>query len=163
RAATPAPAAPRRSAPPRGSRGRPRAAPAPPDCGRGKEGARLGRGYGSRCGLGASVCCGPFLRRAAARSRWLPALVKATSQGNLSLHSKEAIPHTQVELPVHPFVLTASCAIGRHYRAEPGSALLTPSLQLLTGIDKVCSHQLFSGPSSKAPSTFPRKRGTAIS
>ncbi|KAJ7411198.1 hypothetical protein WISP_103707 [Willisornis vidua] len=44
------------------------------------------------------------------------------------------------ELSVHPYLAIASCAIAGHHREDPGSILLTPSLQILIDIDVVSSH-----------------------
>lgn len=58
--------------------------------------------------------------------------------GNLSLHSKEAISHVQVDLPVHPFLPITFCAIAR---APPSRAWihLLGTLPSDTHIDKVSS------------------------
>lgn len=53
------------------------------------------------------------------------------------LHNSQALPHIQVELPVHQVLPTASCPVAWHHWTEPGSVLLTLSLQVLTDIDEI--------------------------
>ena len=55
-----------------------------------------------------------------------------------SLPRNEALPHVRVELPVHPFIPIASCAISGYHRAEPGSCS-DSSLQPFTDTDEVPS------------------------
>lgn len=45
----------------------------------------------------------------------------ATCSSVQSLHSKEVLPHIQVELPGHQFLPIASCPIAWHHRLEPSS------------------------------------------
>lgn len=58
-------------------------------------------------------------------------------------HSKEALPHIQLEFPVHQFLSVASCLIAWQHQAQPGNILLVPSLQILIDTDKVPSQLSF--------------------
>lgn len=57
------------------------------------------------------------------------------------IHSyrKEVLHHIQVELFVRQFLSVASSPIAQNHQSEPGSILLTTSLQRLTNIDEVPS------------------------
>lgn len=67
----------------------------------------------------------------------LPSLsVPVPGHNKVCLHNKEVLPHIKVELPVYQFLPIASCPIAWHHEEEPGSIIMTPSLQILR--DVVC-------------------------
>ncbi|NWR16392.1 TM117 protein, partial [Emberiza fucata] len=62
-------------------------------------------------------------------------------KGNIRiiLFCKEFLPHFSVELPVHQFLPIVSCPIAWNQQKDPGSILLTASLQILIDIGEVIS------------------------
>jgi len=52
-------------------------------------------------------------------------------------YSAEVCPDVQRERSVFLFVPIASCSIAAHHWIEPGSVLLTPSLQVLMDTDEI--------------------------
>ena len=52
---------------------------------------------------------------------------------------EEVLPRVQLELPLLQFVPVAPCPVAGHHWKESGPVLLTPTLQIFVGIDKVPS------------------------
>ena len=80
------------------------------------------------------------------------------SLGSLFLshpHSKEGFPRVQTELPVLQFVPVAPCPVTGHHWKESGPVLLTPTLQIFTGISKVPSQpSLLQAEQAQLPQPF---------
>lgn len=55
------------------------------------------------------------------------------------LHSKDILPHIQVEIPVHQFLALASCTSGWHHQEVFGPISSAPLLWIFIHIKKVLS------------------------